>query len=219
MKRMSWAGLAAALCLGFTPAAGSALVISELLYDAVGADDGLSFVELYGAPGTSLEGLVVEGVNGSGGAVTHSLSLAGSVPDDGIFVLADGQAGAASFVVGADLVLEFDFQNGPDSIVLRSGDTVLDALGYGAFGPDDVFAGLGNPAPDVPAGSSLARRFANVNSGDNFADFIALTTPTPGSAPLAIVPEPGTAPLLAGGLAGLGLGGRRLSRARRVDVH
>ena len=219
MKRMNWGGLAAALCLGFTPAAGSALVISELFYDALGADDGLSFVELYGAPGTSLEGLAVEGVNGSGGAVTHSLTLAGVVPDDGIFVLADGQTGAASLVVGADLVLDFDFQNGPDSIVLRSGDAVLDALGYGVFGAGDVFAGLGNPAPDAPAGSSLARRFADMNSGDNFADFIVLAAPTPGSAPLAGVPEPGTALLLAGGFAGLALGGRRRPRARTIRVH
>ena len=219
MKRMSWGGLTAALCLGFTPGAGSALVISELFYDAVGTDDGLSFVEFYGAPGTSLEGLAVEGVNGSGGAVTHSLTLAGAVPDDGIFVLADGQAGAASLVVGADLVLDFDFQNGPDSIVLRSGDAVLDALGYGVFAPDDVFAGSGNPAPDAPAGSSLARRFADVNSGDNSADFVVLATPTPGSAPLAGVPEPGTALLLAGGLMGLALGGRRRPWARPIRVH
>jgi hypothetical protein len=209
MKCTSWGGLAAALYLGFTPGAGTALVISELFYDAVGADDGLSFVELYGAPGTSLEGVSLEGVNGSNGALTHSLALAGEVPDDGIFVLADGQAGGASLVMGADLVLDFDFQNGPDSVVLRSGDAVLDALGYGVFGPDEFFAGLGNPAPDAPAGSSLARLFADLNSGDNLADFAVLATPTPGSAPLAGVPEPATALLLAGGLAGLALGGRR----------
>jgi hypothetical protein len=149
MKRMSWRGLAAALCLGLTPGAGSALVISELFYDALGADDGLSFVELYGAPGTGLDGLLVEGVNGANGAVTHSLALTGAIPGDGVFVLADDQAGAATLVAGADLVLNFDFQNGPDSVVLRSGDTVLDALGYGVFAPGDVFAGSGNPAPDA----------------------------------------------------------------------
>jgi hypothetical protein len=213
MKCTSWGGLVAALYLGFTPGAGSALVISELFYDAVGADDGLSFVELYGAPGTNLEGLSVEGVNGSNGALTHSLALAGAVPDDGIFVLADGQAGGASLVPGADLVLDFDFQNGPDSVVLRSGEVVLDALGYGAFGPDEFFAGLGNPAPDAPAGSSLARRFADLNSGDNLADFAVLAAPTPGSAPLAGVPEPATALLLAGGLAGLAASGGRRRRA------
>ncbi len=103
--------------------------------------------------------------------------------------------------------------------MLRSGDAVLDALGYGVFAPDDVFAGSGNPAPDAPAGSSLARLFADVNSGDNFADFAVLATPTPGSAPLAGVPEPGTALLLASGLTGLALGGRCRPWARPIRVH
>ena len=44
-------------------------MISEFFYDAVGSDDGLSFVELYGTPGASLTGLFVEGVNGANGAV------------------------------------------------------------------------------------------------------------------------------------------------------
>ena len=44
--------LAAAAAL--VPAPALALpVISEVFYDAVGTDDGLSFIELYGAPGTS----------------------------------------------------------------------------------------------------------------------------------------------------------------------
>ncbi|HEY5656646.1 MAG TPA: PEP-CTERM sorting domain-containing protein [Myxococcota bacterium] len=219
MKRTNWTGLAAALCMALTPEAGSALVISELFYDAVGVDDGLSFVELYGAPGTSLDGLVVEGINGANGAVTHSLVLSGAVPDDGIFVLADGVDGGASFVPDADLVLDFDFQNGPDSVALRSGEVVLDALGYGVFAPGDVFAGLGTPAPDVPAGASLARRFANVNSGDNFADFIALDVPTPGSAPLVGVPEPGTALLVAAGLAGFARSGARRRRMHPARSH
>ncbi len=53
---------------------------SEVFYDAVGADDGLSFVELSGEPGTSLDGLVLTGINGSNGAVTHSLALVASAP-------------------------------------------------------------------------------------------------------------------------------------------
>ena len=103
--------------------------------------------------------------------------------------------------------------------MLRSGALVLDALGYGAFGPDEFFAGLGSPAPDAPAGSSLARLFADLNSGDNFADFAVLATPTPGSAPLAGVPEPATALLLAGGLAGLALGGSRQRRTQPNRAH
>ena len=85
---------------------------------------------------------------------------------------------------------------------------MLDALGYGAFAADEVFAGEGAPAPDAPADASLARVFANVDTDDNAADFVVLEAPTPGSGPLAPVPEPGSAWLLAAGLAGLARAGR-----------
>ena len=55
-------------------------LISEVFYDAVGTDDGLSFVELYGAPGTDLDGCVVEGINGTGGTVTDTHRALGRDP-------------------------------------------------------------------------------------------------------------------------------------------
>jgi hypothetical protein len=64
--------------------------------------------------------------------------------------------------------------------------------------------GEGMPAPDPPAGFSLARRFADVDSGDNAADFIPLEVPTPGAGPV-LVPEPSSALLLAAALTGIGL--------------
>jgi len=175
-------------------------LLSEVFYDAAGSDDGQSFVEIYGAPGSPLDGLTLEGINGANGAVTTQLDLTGPIPADGLFVVADDSGDGSTAVVGADLVLDFDFQNGPDSIVLRGPGGVVDAVGYGVFGPTDVFAGEGQAAPDAPAGASLARRFADVDSGDNAADWVVLDAPTPGSAPLAGVPEPSTGPLLAGGL-------------------
>jgi hypothetical protein len=200
--------------LGLAPVSARALpLISEVLYDAAGSDNGKSFVELYGAPGASLEGLVLEGVNGSNGAVGPVLTLSGVIPGDGFFLVADDRGDGASDVADADLVLNFDFQNGPDSIVLRSGDAVLDALGYGVFGVDEIFAGEGTPAPDAPADASLARAFANLDTDDNAADFVVLEAPTPGSGELAPVPEPGSAWLLAAGLAGLAHAGRRQPRA------
>jgi hypothetical protein len=207
--------VAGLLVLVLAPAAAQALpVISEVFYDAVGSDDGLSFVELYGTPGSSLAGIVLEGVNGSNGAVGPSLALAGVFPADGIFVVADATSGGVSFVAGADQLLDFDFQNGPDSIVLRSASSVLDAVGYGVFASGEVFAGEGAPAVDPAAGASLARRFADVDTGNNAADFVVLDTPTPGSAPLAPVPEPASAPLLGAALGALAIRRRRRGRRR-----
>jgi hypothetical protein len=188
--------------------------ISEVFYDAVGSDNGSSFVEIFGTPGSSLDGLVIEGINGADGSIGPMLDLAGAIPADGLWVVADDAGDGTTFVPGADLLLNFDFQNGPDSIVLRSGGAILDALGYGSFATGEVFAGEGSPAPDVPAGSSLARRFANVDSDDNALDFLALDTPTPGSAPLRTVPEPASALLALIGVAGLFRWGR-LGSARR----
>lgn len=171
-------------------------LISEVAYDAVGSDDGAVFVELAGVPGAPVDGLTLEGVNGSDGGVTVTVSLSGSFPADGLFVVADSAAGGGTSVAGADQLADFDFQNGPDSVLLLSGSTVLDAVGYGSFGPGDVFAGEGSPAPDAPAGQSIARRFADVDTGDNAADFVVLATPTPGSAPRRSVPEPGSVAML-----------------------
>ena len=194
----------------FASGAAQALpILSELYYDAVGSDDGESFVEIYGLPGTSLDGYALDGVNGANGAVGPTILLSGTIGSSGLFVVADRRSDGTSSVLVADLLANFDFQNGPDSVVLRQGDQVLDALGYGTFGVGEINAGEGNPAPGVAAGSSLARRFANIDTNDNFADFVVLATPTPGTAPISVVPEPGTAMLLGLGLSGLASVSRR----------
>jgi hypothetical protein len=202
------AGLVVALAGAAAPA-GALPVISEFFYDAVGSDDGLSFVELYGEPGTPLGGLSLEGVNGANGDVGPVVALSGLIPESGFFVVADALASGGTSVAGADQVANFDFQNGPDSLVLRAGELVLDALGYGSFLPGEVFAGEGQPAPDPPAGASLERFFADVDTGDNASDFGALAAPTPGSAPLLGVPEPAPLACLGLGLAALAWHGRR----------
>ncbi len=80
------------------------------------------------------------------------------------------------------------------------------------FGSGEVFAGEGASAPDVAAGSSLARVFADLDSNDNATDFRPSASPTPGSGPLSSIPEPTSGGLLALGLAGLAfLGSRKMA--------
>ena len=206
-----WAGAAALFAASSCPAAP---LISELFYDAIGSDDGHSFVELAGEPGTPLDGLIVEGINGSGGGVTVTIELTGVIAEDGLFVVADLDANDQTSVPEADQHANFDFQNGPDSSVLRSGGTILDAVGYGSFGASDVFAGEAAAAPDAPAGSSLARSFADLDTDDNAADFLVLAEPTPGQAVFLL--EPSTVWLTFAALATVGcLARRRRSRADR----
>jgi hypothetical protein len=189
----------------FVPASGSSLpLISEVFYDAAGSDNGLVFVELHGVPGTILDGLSLDGVNGSNGDVTPSLVLTGTIPSDGFFVVADDVGDGTTLVPDADLILNFDFQNGPDSVVLHDAGLVLDAVGYGMFGVGEVFAGEGEPAPDAAAGSSLARVFADLDTDDNFSDFEILSEPTPGFG-VTEVSEPGSTLLLGTALSGLAM--------------
>jgi hypothetical protein len=208
---MSWKRIFLGLaCIGLAapPGAVAMPLLSEVYYDAPGSDDGQLFVEISGAPGASLDGWIVEGINGSNGAAGPTIELSGAFDASGLFVVADQTAEGTTSVAGAQLLASFDFQNGPDSIVLRAGEEVLDAVGYGSFGASEVFAGEGQPAADVSPGQSLARHFADVDSDDNAVDFRVLEVPTPGVADFAAVPEPGAALTLGLGLAGLASVGR-----------
>lgn len=197
-------------------AACAGTVISEVLYDVSGSDNGAVFIELYGVPGTVLDDLFIEGINGSNGDIYKSVALFGTIPPDGVFVIGDDAGDGSTLVAGADLIAEVDLQNGPDSVVLRSAEAVLDALGYGDFS-GKIFAGEGNAAPAVEAGSSLARGNPGIDTDNNLADFGILDLPTPGDVPVNTVPVPAAGWLLVSGLVGLaGISRRRVpaSRAR-----
>lgn len=198
--RIARLGLAVA-ALSPLAQANAQTIISELLYDAAGTDSGQVFVELYGTPGTLVDGLFLDGINGSDGSVYHTVTLTGVIDSDGVFVIGDDDGSGNTLVSNADQVADVDFQNGPDSIVLRDAGGVLDALGYGDFS-SAVFAGEGNAAADVTGGWSLARTVL-LDSDDNAADFTGLDTPTPGSVPVSTVPVPPALALFLSGMVGL----------------
>lgn len=152
------------------------LVIDEVYYDAVGGDTPRVFTELWGPPGTPLDGLSLVGVNGNGGAVYGTVPLAGVIAADGFYLVAHPDAEPPLAAVADLLHRAVDWQNGPDSVQLRRGVEVIDAVGYGDFAAA-VFAGEGRPAPDV-AELSLSRDALHGDTDDNLADFTA-GPPTP----------------------------------------
>jgi len=65
---------------------------------------------------------------------------------------------------------------------VKFGSTVVDAVGYGSFGVDDVFAGEGTAVAKPAANASLARDDSYTDTNDNAADFTEVAVPTPGTA-------------------------------------
>jgi hypothetical protein len=157
------------------------LVINEVLYDVDGADPSGVFTELHGAPGTALAGLHLVGVNGSNNQTYNTIELVGVLPADGLWVVAHTQANAALQGVADQLSAAADYQNGADTIQLRWGDTVVDAVAYGTFGAGDHPAGEGQPVAEPAVDWSLSRDANHTDTNDNAADF-SEQVPSPGVA-------------------------------------
>lgn len=155
--------------------------INELVVDSAGSPDTDSFVELRGTPGTDLAGWTLVGINGNGGTAYATVTLQGAIPADGLFVVAHPQAAPALLAVADMRDAKVDFQNGPDSVQLKMGSTIVDALGYGAFDTDVVFAGEGSPAAAPRVGEALTRDAEGSDTDDNAADFV-IAAPSPGVA-------------------------------------
>lgn len=173
-----------AAVIGFLAPASAAqaqVVIDEVLYRSTGVDVHV-FVELYGTPGTDLSTYTLVGVNGANGADYNAIALSGTIPADGIFVIAHPDANAAIAAEADMFAAAVDFQNGPDNIVLRNDGVLVDAIGYGTFTIDTTFAGEGAAAPGTADDQSLTRDAAHSDTGNNAADFVVASTPTPGAA-------------------------------------
>jgi hypothetical protein len=148
------------------------IVINEVYYDSPGEDHGC-FLELKGAPGSSLNGFSIQTFNNKGNQ-TNTIKLEGSIPKTGFFVLAQDKTvtGANQFNEAANLV------NSGGAVQLVNGSSIVDAVAYGNAGKAK---GEGKSAPDAKSGSSLARIPDGMDSDNNAKDF-RIAKPSPGMA-------------------------------------
>lgn len=163
--------------------------INEVDYDQPGTD-ATEFIELVGPDGTSLNGYVVELVNGNDGSIYNSIDLTGfTIPNDNV-------SGYGFFVIGPSGFTNVDYtptgwttnqiQNGaPDGILLKLNGVVVDGFSYeGAITNNaDFTAGMAitasedNNEPNLSIGRMTLGFDAN-NQDQYFAP--AAADPSPG---------------------------------------
>ena len=152
------------------------VVVNEVYYDHPGRDDGWEFVELYNAGRDTVDLSLwriesLDGASGRARCLWTGGALARIGPGEVVCVAGWALGPASGYLLAGEL------ENGPDAVRLVSPAGIEDLLGYGPLALDGLFEG--SPAPDVPAGASLARKPDGADSDRNEADFIA-ATPTPG---------------------------------------
>ncbi|MCX6600806.1 MAG: T9SS type A sorting domain-containing protein [bacterium] len=179
-------------------AASAQVMINEFLYDTQGTDDvNLLFTEIYGPPGTNLTGWSLVGINGNNATVYRTVTLQGSIPADGYYVVGntsqvpnvDYVCGGAATNTGVDWQ-NAGYQTTPDCDGLdlhnASGVTV-DHVCYGICAtPANCVGEGGSNAPDYDPPStgptkSIARIPDHSDTGDNGVDFQVLDPYTPGA--------------------------------------
>ncbi len=199
-RASSWA-----LVLVLASALGAnAQLINEVDSDQSGTDTG-EFVELYGTPGTSLNGLVIVFYNGGGDISYAAFDLDGFTLDfNGLFVLGN------SAVPGVDLVFANNLlQNGADAVALYTANAsdfpvntpatttnLVDAMVYDTSDADDagllVLLNAAQPQVDENGGGSAAsvsmQRCPDGAGGARSTTAYLLLGPTPGSVNACAVP-------------------------------
>lgn len=182
-----------ALLFGATQAQ---VVINEVDADQVGTD-AAEFIELYGTPGQSLNGMVMVWFNGAGGTSYKTVDLSGNViPASGYFVI--GNAGVANVNV---TFTGNTLQNGADGIAIYtatlaawpngtavSATGLVDALVYGTADADatNLLTVLtpGQPQADetaaTPTLNNSSSRLPDGGAPFNTSAYVA-QLPTPGA--------------------------------------
>ena len=175
------------------------VIISEFVYNTEGSPDTETFIELYGPAGTDLSGFSLVGVNGTNGSDLATITLSGVIDSSQLFLIAHPSATGA-LAANADMSdAGVDLQNSPDSLQLRYGSLVVDAVAYGSFSDSEFPAGEGDPAPAAGVDESLSRDENFTDTDNNAADFHVVSEPTPGTpaatpngAPVALINCPGS---------------------------
>lgn len=210
-----------------TPAVGP-VVLNEIFYDSDGADGGNTFFELSGPAGADIGGWRVRGVEGgaaascgtTNGTDQFTLPDGATIGADGLYVIADENAGVTNVVTPAShnggvpdlIVTDADFENGSDVVQLFDGlDLLVDVIAYEnasqlLCSDSDTD---GNPMLEFqPAldfsfgGVGLSRWPAGRDTGNNFEDLIPNLCPSPGAddEPRALIFDgPSAISLTAGG--------------------
>ncbi|ROR29506.1 lamin tail domain-containing protein [Inmirania thermothiophila] len=176
--RRSLLPLALVLGLAARTAAGTVL-ISEIDYDQPGADEA-EFIELHNPDGAaaSLDGHVLELVNGADGSVYRSAALDGlTIAAGGFLVLCGNPARVPTCDLDIGPATHL-IQNGPDAARLVAAGLVLDAVAW-----EGVVAGLASIGSDDPAVADLALARIPAAGGP-----FRPTRATPGGAPLPLPP-------------------------------
>lgn len=119
-------------------------------------------LEIYNSGDTAinLSGYKVEMYFNGSNTAGLSINLNGSIPAQGVFVLAHGSANA-TILAAANQTNSSGWFNGDDAIVLRNGSTVLDSIGQVGVDPGSEWgAGL------TSTGDNTLRRKTSITTGD-----------------------------------------------------
>jgi hypothetical protein len=189
--------LTAVLCIGLAVPVFAQVVLNEILYDTPGTDDiNVMFTEIYGPPNTDLTGWTLVGTNGSSGAEYGALTLQGSIPADGYYVVGNtSSVPNVDYNCGGGASGGVNWQNAGfgtpgdcDGVSLKNAQgTVVDHVCYGTCASAGNCTGEGGTnAPDYDPPSSgptksIARVPDHVDTDNNAADWQILEPPTPGT--------------------------------------
>jgi len=160
----------------------AAIVINELLYDPTGTDTGNEWLELYnnGSASVNLEGALLQ-VGGSQFSTVFTFPY--FILRPGRYLLV-GEANIAQAVFTASLAMQNGGSETDGVRIIAADNSWSDTVLYDEPNTNNLPDDSGSPgtsfAPDVSAGTALARKFDGSDTNACATDFIAETQPTPG---------------------------------------